>query len=94
MTVDESPDPGHASYGEVGRGAALKMSDRCFLVRFKPPELSTQPVIADTSEIQGDHLALINSQGKLAALFLLEVVESWSESDLWGPGKGKPTPSP
>jgi hypothetical protein len=58
------------------------MADRCFLISFKPPELCTQPAIADRAEIQSDHLAFINSKGKLTALFLMEVVESWSESDL------------
>jgi hypothetical protein len=58
------------------------MADRRFLIRFKPPKLSTQPVIAERAEIQGDHLVLFNSKGELAALFLMEVVESWSESDL------------
>jgi hypothetical protein len=58
------------------------MADRRFLVRFKPPEMSRQPVIADRAEIQGDHLVFFNSKGDLAALFLMEVVESWSEFDL------------
>ena len=58
------------------------MADRRFLVRFKPTEMSTQPVIADTYQIQGDHLAFFNSNGALTALFLMEVVESWSESAL------------
>jgi hypothetical protein len=57
------------------------MTDRWFIVRFKPSELLTQPVVADRVEIQNDHLALINSKGELVAMFLMEVVESWSESD-------------
>jgi hypothetical protein len=36
-------------------------------------------VLAVRAEIQGEHLVLLNSEGKLAAIFLLEVVESWSE---------------
>jgi len=44
--------------------------------------MSRQPVIADRAEIQGDHLVFFNSKGELAALFLMEVVESWTEFDL------------
>jgi hypothetical protein len=58
------------------------MADRRFIVRFKPPEMTTQPVIADTYEIQGDHLVFWGADGRLAGLFLMAVVESWSESDL------------
>lgn len=55
------------------------MADKTFIVRFKRPEISTQPVIAERAEIQGDHLVLLDSKGELAALFLMEIVESWSE---------------
>ncbi len=55
------------------------MSDKAYLVRFKHPELSIQSVIAARAEIHGEHIALLDSKGKLAALFLTEVVESWSE---------------
>jgi hypothetical protein len=55
------------------------MTDRTFIVRFKPRQLSTQPVIAADAEIHGEHIVLLNSTGKLAALFLMEVVESWTE---------------
>jgi hypothetical protein len=55
------------------------MSDKTYLLRFKHPELSIQPAIAASAEIHGEHIALRNSKGKLAVLFLTEVVESWSE---------------
>jgi hypothetical protein len=59
--------------------AAKRMADRGYLVRFKgghpPPEL----VIAETIEFHGEHLVFLKSDGMLAALFLLEIVESWSE---------------
>jgi hypothetical protein len=42
--------------------------------------LSIEPVIAARAEIHGEHLAMVNSTGKLAALFYLEAVESWAES--------------
>jgi hypothetical protein len=55
------------------------MIDKTFLVRFKPPELSTQLVTAVRAEIRGEHLVLLNAEGKLAALFLLDLVDSWVE---------------
>ncbi len=55
------------------------MADKTFIVRFKARELSTQFVIAAKAEIHADHMVLLNPTGKLAALFLLEVVESWTE---------------
>ncbi len=36
-------------------------------------------VIAATAEIHGEHLVLLNSHGQLAALFVLDMVESWNE---------------
>jgi hypothetical protein len=55
------------------------MPERAYLVRFKgagpPPEL----VIAETIEFHGEHIVFLRSDGSLAALFLLEMVESWSE---------------
>ena len=54
------------------------MTDKTYVVRFKTPELSTQPVNAASAEIQGDHVVLRDSQGKLVALFSMDIVESWS----------------
>jgi hypothetical protein len=58
------------------------MADRTFLIRFRSPELSTQHVIAYVAQVQGDHLVLFNAQGKLAALFSLDIVESWHEVEV------------
>ena len=55
------------------------MADKTFIIRFKARELTSQSVIAAKAEIHADHMVLLNSTGKLAALFLLEVVESWTE---------------
>jgi hypothetical protein len=57
-------------------------SDKAYVIRFKHPQLSIQPVAAASAEIHGEHIALLNSKGKLAALFLTEAVESCSESPL------------
>jgi hypothetical protein len=54
------------------------MTDKACLVRFKPPEIGLQIVIAARAEFHGEYIALLDSKGKLAALFLMETVESWS----------------
>jgi hypothetical protein len=48
-------------------------------VRFKNPNISTQPVIACRAEIQGDHVVMHDAEGRLVALFWMAIVESWSE---------------
>jgi hypothetical protein len=55
------------------------MPDKRFLLKLKPPGLSFRSIVATTAEIHGDHLALVNSEGKLAALFVLDVVDCWFE---------------
>jgi hypothetical protein len=60
--------------------ARTAMTDKTFLIRFKfATYLSPRPVLAARAEIRGEHLVLLNADGKLAAMFLLEIVESWSE---------------
>jgi hypothetical protein len=54
------------------------MAEKTYLVRLKDPPLSI-PMLASSIEIQGDHIALLDSEGKLTALLLREAVESWSE---------------
>jgi hypothetical protein len=39
--------------------------------------MGVQVIAASSAEIHGDHIALLNSNGKLAALLLMEIVESW-----------------
>lgn len=55
------------------------MTDKLFLVKLKVPEGAVHRVVAQTAEVYGDHLALLDAHGKLAALFLMDVVESWNE---------------
>jgi hypothetical protein len=54
------------------------MTDKTHLLRLKPPALGVQHVLASSVEVHGEHLVLLNSEGKLAALFLTQVVESWN----------------
>ena len=56
------------------------MADKLYIVKFKPATLGVaQNVIASTVEIHDEHLIFCNSKGELAALFLLEIVQSWNE---------------
>jgi hypothetical protein len=55
------------------------MRDKTYLVRFKESDISPHIVIAASAEIHGDHLIYLRLDGSLAALFMLEIVESWSE---------------
>jgi hypothetical protein len=55
------------------------MTGKTYLVRFKAPDTSPKLVVAEDIQIHGEHLIFLNSKGDLAALFLLEIVESWSE---------------
>jgi hypothetical protein len=53
--------------------------DKTYLIRLKCLDLSPHHVIAASVEIHGEHLAFLRSDGCLAALFVLEIVESWYE---------------
>jgi hypothetical protein len=44
----------------------------------KPPSQAVQHVIAATFEVQGEHLVFLNAESKLAALFLMELIQSWN----------------
>jgi hypothetical protein len=52
------------------------MPNKIFLVRLRSNTI--QLVRAITVEIHGDHLVLLTAKGKLAAVFSLDVVESWN----------------
>jgi hypothetical protein len=54
------------------------MTDKTFIVRFKPPETSIQSVVASVAEVADDYLWMFRD-GELVGLFAMEVVESWSE---------------
>jgi hypothetical protein len=52
------------------------------IIRFKRSDVNPHLVIAASAEIQGEHLVFLRSDGSLAALFVLEIVESGSEVEL------------
>jgi hypothetical protein len=57
----------------------MQLANKTYIVRFKNPALSTQPVVASRAAIQGDHIVMHDSEGGLVALFWMAIVESWSE---------------
>jgi len=58
-----------------------QMTDKRYSVRIRAPEQSDYVVTAATAEVYGEHLVFLNAKGQALFLFLLEIVESWSESD-------------
>ena len=57
----------------------MQSRNKTYIVRFKNPAISTQPVVASRAEIQGDHIVMLDAEGRLVALFWMSIVESWSE---------------
>jgi hypothetical protein len=53
--------------------------DKTWIVFFNRPQLESQLVVAANATVVGDHLTFTNLKGDLVALFLLEVVASYSE---------------
>jgi hypothetical protein len=54
------------------------MIDQTYLVALRIPSHAVQHLIAASLEIHGEHLVFLNAEGKLAALFLMEIVKSWN----------------
>jgi hypothetical protein len=55
------------------------VADKTWMVCFRGPQLESQLVVAASAKMFGDHLVFLDEDGKLRALFLLEVVERWDE---------------
>jgi hypothetical protein len=62
--------------------SVILMPVKIYLVRFKRSDVTTQLVVASSAEIHGEHLVFLHAGGGLAALFALEIVESWAETKL------------
>ena len=54
------------------------MMDQTYLVALKLPSRAVQHVIAASLEIHGENLVFFNAEGELAAMFLMEIVQSWN----------------
>ena len=66
----------HAGY--IVETIGNRLADKTYIVRFKTPDIATDAVVAARVKVHDEHLAFVNSKGRLAALFLFENVESWS----------------
>jgi hypothetical protein len=64
------------------KSPSILMHDKTYLIRFKGTDLTSHVTIAASAEIHGEHLVLLRSDGRPAALFVMEIVESWSEFEL------------
>jgi hypothetical protein len=53
-----------------------------YVVCFTEPALGSKIVIAGSYRIEGEHLIFLAQDGRVAALFLLEIVEHWSSTDI------------
>jgi hypothetical protein len=60
------------------------MTGKTYQVSCKAPKVSTQSVVAASCDVYGDHLVFLNPSGGFAAIFLLEIVESWSVTNVSG----------
>jgi hypothetical protein len=54
------------------------MKEKVYLVHLKD-QLGVRSIFAARVEIAGEHLVFLNPHRELAALFLLNLVESWTE---------------
>jgi hypothetical protein len=54
------------------------MADQVFFVVLKSPDYAIRHVLAARYEVRGEHLAFINTEGSLAALFLIDSIQSWN----------------
>jgi hypothetical protein len=54
------------------------MVDQVFFLVLKSSKYAIQHVLAARYEVRGEHLAFINTEGRLAALFLIDTIQSWN----------------
>jgi hypothetical protein len=55
---------------------------KMYIVFFLEPGLGFEVVIAGSYRVEGEHLVFLTEDGRLAALFLLEMVKRWSTTNL------------
>ena len=53
--------------------------EKIYVVRLKLPSQLCQQVRAASVEINGNQLVFMDSKGKVAGMFLIELVEDWNE---------------
>jgi hypothetical protein len=67
-----------SSHGSIAGRRLASMADETYLVTLRPPSRAVQQVFAASAEVRGDHLVFVDAKGNFEALFLMELVESWS----------------
>jgi hypothetical protein len=55
------------------------MVEKTLTIRFTARDLAPVAFTAERAEFHGSYLVLRTTDGELAAMFLLDVVESWAE---------------
>jgi hypothetical protein len=55
-----------------------RTADRTYLVYLRAPSPAVQRVVASRFEIHEEHLVFVDREGKLVALFVMELVESFN----------------
>jgi hypothetical protein len=82
IRIETSRAPGQMTKAKVSQPAyhALKktMSEKTYLIHFKPPETSVERVRAAAAEVVDGYPMLYDDEGELAGMFLMEIVEAWS----------------
>ncbi|MEA2260565.1 MAG: hypothetical protein QOJ51_3390, partial [Acidobacteriaceae bacterium] len=55
-----------------------EMADQVFFVVLKSSKHTIRHVLAARYEVRGEHLAFINTEGRLAAQFPIDTIQSWN----------------
>jgi hypothetical protein len=55
------------------------MPNKTYQVRLRPPSSAVQHVVAAETRMLDNHLVFLDAKGDVAALFLVDLVESWEE---------------
>lgn len=53
------------------------MPNKTYQVRLRPPSSAVQHVVAAEIRMLDNHLVFLDGKGDVAALFLVDLVESW-----------------
>jgi hypothetical protein len=66
------------SVRSIGFGSRCGSGSQVPFVVLKSPDYAIRHVLAARYEVRGEHLAFINTEGSLAALFLIDSIQSWN----------------
>jgi hypothetical protein len=63
---------------QLASGLGAERIDQVFFVVLKSPKYAIRHVLAVRYEVRGEHLAFINTEGRLAAQFPIDTIQSWN----------------